>query len=157
MPILERLEDYSIYLGSDGYPVIVTNRDPDRWLLSIEELYSIIEWTSMTVLGPTFPGPDWQCRSQLRAGFLRHYQLIRSPVPSDRLLEFRSKDGREPLCAFLEKAVAAERYPFVNAGNELFHIHYALVAVTAVSLIVKGLVWVAPVTVVLFGVWKYYV
>lgn len=53
--------------------------------------------------------------------------------------------------------MAAERYPFVNAGNELFHIHYALVAVTAVSLIVKGLVWVAPVTVVLFGVWKYYV
>ncbi|KAL9057500.1 MAG: hypothetical protein Q9206_002325 [Seirophora lacunosa] len=131
---------------------VLTNRDPDRWLLSIEKLYTIIEWKSMTVLAHfdqdigkylsslqmaiaswTYSDSDWQSRSQLRAG-----------------------DGREPLCAFLEKPVPAERYPFVNAGNELFHIHYALVAVTAVSLIVKGLVWVAPVTVVLFGVWKYY-
>ncbi|KAL9013035.1 MAG: hypothetical protein Q9173_002244 [Seirophora scorigena] len=156
--------------------VILTNRDPDRWLLSIEKLYSIIEWKSMTVLAHfdqdigkylsmlqmaiaswTYPGSDWQSRSQLRAGFLRHYQLIRSSVPPDRLLEFRSEDGWEPLCAFLEKPVPAERYPLVNAGNDLFHIHYTLIAMTAISLIMKRLVWVAPVTVVLFGVWKYYV
>ncbi|KAI4257310.1 MAG: hypothetical protein L6R42_005754, partial [Xanthoria sp. 1 TBL-2021] len=177
------LEDYSAVtdipcvLFSDelltAFPhakVILTNRDPDRWLQSIEKLYSIITWKSMNLLARfepdigkylsilqmaitswTYPGSDWQDRSQLRAGFLRHYQHVRASVPPDRLLEFRSEDGWGPLCAFLEKQVPADRYPFVNAGNELFHIHYALVAVTAMSLIVKGLLWVAPVGVVLFG------
>ncbi|CAL8574626.1 hypothetical protein XPA_000580 [Xanthoria parietina] len=187
--LAQLLEDYSAVtdipcvLFSDelltAFPhakVILTNRDPDRWLQSIEKLYSIIRWKSMNLLARlepdigkylsilqmaiaswTYPGSDWQDRSQLRAGFLRHYQHIRASVPQDRLLEFRSEDGWGPLCAFLEKPLPAEKYPFVNAGNELFQIHYALVAVTAISLVVKGLLWVAPVGVVLFGVWKFYV
>ncbi|KAL8815531.1 MAG: hypothetical protein Q9223_005340 [Gallowayella weberi] len=155
--------------------VILTNRDPDRWLQSIEKLYSIITWKSMNLLARfdpdigkylsilqmaitswTYPGSDWQDRNQLRAGYLRHYQHIRAVVPPDRLLEFRSEDGWEPLCAFLRQPVPADdKYPFVNAGNELFHIHYALIAVTIISLIVKGLLWVAPLGVVLFAVYKY--
>lgn len=116
--------------------------------LSILQM-ALTSWTS--------PSPDWRDRSQLRAGFLRHYQHIRSSVPPDRLLEFRAEDGWAPLCAFLEKPVPVEGYPYVNAGNELFHIHYLLIAVTALSLVVKGLLWLTPVGVVLFGVWYYYV
>ena len=40
---------------------------------------------------------DWQNRTQLRNGFFKHNDHIRSVVPKDRLLKFRSEDGWEPL------------------------------------------------------------
>ncbi|KAL8709000.1 MAG: hypothetical protein Q9220_006209 [cf. Caloplaca sp. 1 TL-2023] len=147
--------------------VILTNRDPDRWAQSMEKLYSIITWKSMTLLAKFEPDiakyleilqtaiaswttDDWKSRSQLRNGFLRHYQHIRSSVPPERLLDFRSEDGWLPLCEFLDKPVPSESYPNVNGGNELFHIHYVLIAFSTMILVLKRGLWIAPLA---FAVW----
>lgn len=96
---------------------------------------------------------DWRSRSQLREGFLRHNQYIRSIVPPERLLEFRSEDGWVPLCNFLDKPVPAEAYPYTNAGDNLAHYHYFLIAATTLSLIIRWMLWLAPACIVIFMAW----
>ncbi|KAL9603452.1 MAG: hypothetical protein Q9219_001139 [cf. Caloplaca sp. 3 TL-2023] len=150
--------------------VILTNRDIDRWLMSMEKIYSIMGWKSMWALAQIDPnifkyldllkmaltawtGGDWENREKLREGYRRHYQHVRSSVPEERLLEFRSEDGWEPLCNFLNKPVPSEPYPCVNVGNELYHMHYVVIVFSFISTVLRGLKWLAPVGVVLLGVW----
>lgn len=60
----------------------------------------------------------------LRRTYVDHYAHIRSKVPKERLLEFHSKDGWEPLCAFLGKPVPKdEQYPRVNDAKWTVQIH----------------------------------
>ncbi|KAL9029566.1 MAG: hypothetical protein Q9196_002214 [Gyalolechia fulgens] len=129
--------------------VILTNRDVDSWLESMEkDIAKYLELLRMAI--GSWTSGDWQSRSQLREGFHRHYQHIRSSVPEDRLLEFRSEDGWLPLCRFLDKPVPTEKYPRVNSGNELFHIHYLLILMSTLSLVISRMVWLAPIAIILF-------
>lgn len=48
------------------------------------------------------------------ATYVQHNELIRSVVPSERLLEFNVKDGWKPLCHFLGKDIPSEPFPTVN-------------------------------------------
>lgn len=91
---------------------------------------------------------NWQDRKRLREGYLHHYQKIRLQVPRERLLEFRSEDGWEPLCRFLGKSVPSEPYPYVNVGNDLFHMHYIVILVSVVKMATRGLLWLAPIAMV---------
>lgn len=60
----------------------------------------------------------------LRKTYMDHYAHIRSKVPKERLLKFHSKDGWEPLCAFLGKPVPKdEQYPRVNDAKWTVQIH----------------------------------
>ena len=68
---------------------------------------------------------DFHNRAALKAGYLRHYERVRALVPKERLLEFKAKDGWEPLCAFLGKDVLTEayKYPFVNEARSVVAFH----------------------------------
>ncbi|KAL8864548.1 MAG: hypothetical protein Q9174_007311, partial [Haloplaca sp. 1 TL-2023] len=138
-----------------AYPnakVILTTRPVDAWLKSLSKLHAITNWKSMRLLAKVDPdiakylsllriaitswAPDGQWRSpaDLTAGYHRHNEHIRSLTKTHNiaLLEFRSEDGWEPLCRFLNKPVPDEPYPYINAGDGLARYHYFLVAATAV-------------------------
>jgi hypothetical protein len=49
----------------------------------------------------------------------KHNAKVRSTVPSSNLLEFNVKEGWVPLCAFLNKPVPTQPFPFVNESGDL--------------------------------------
>jgi hypothetical protein len=69
---------------------------------------------------------NWQDRTALRQGYLDHYSYVRSIVPNDRLLEFESRDGWEPLCEFHGKDVPEQPYPRINDGDSVVKLHEKL-------------------------------
>jgi Sulfotransferase domain len=85
---------------------------------------------------------DWENRTKLREGFVKHYEHIRSLVPEDNLLEHRSQDGWEPLCKFLGKPIPDEAYPCVNQGDSAAQIHTTIFWVILSKLVMT---YVAPV------------
>ncbi|MDO5612244.1 MAG: sulfotransferase [Paracoccus sp. (in: a-proteobacteria)] len=54
-----------------------------------------------------------------RQAYLRHDEMVRKTVPSDRLLtiDFTTNPGWEPLCAFLGKPVPMQPFPHANVGT----------------------------------------
>ena len=53
-------------------------------------------------------------RARSKEEYRKHYALVRSLAPKERLLDFKLKDGWEPLCEFLGKPVPKEPFPHVN-------------------------------------------
>jgi hypothetical protein len=109
----------------------------------------------MTIIAHQWIGGDLDNSAALRRFYANHYANVRSKVPKDRLLEFESKDGWEPLCKFLGKPVPNEPYPKVNDGQWLVKAHnfifyYRLWACT--KKYISAIVLLAAVSV---GYWKY--
>ena len=50
--------------------------------------------------------------------FNEHNEEVKRHVPADKLLVFTSKDGWEPLCAFLGVPVPDKPFPHVNDSDE---------------------------------------
>lgn len=96
---------------------------------------------------------DWQNRAKLREGYFKHYTHIRSIVPEDRLLEFRSEDGWAPLCRFLNKPIPDETYPHVNKGDNVVYLHQILLGVTILKLLAKCTIWASAVGAAIWAVW----
>ena len=123
-----------------AYPdakVVVTVRDFDSWEASLHRtLFPIFASKAWDMLYPF----DWHGfgdmrRSgrqsfvqlaangefmdieQLRLGFEAHHARVRAVVPTERLLEFRSQDGWEPLCKFLGKDIPTMPYPRTNDAS----------------------------------------
>ena len=53
-------------------------------------------------------------KARSKEEYRKHYALVRSLVPKDRLLEFQLSDGWGPLCEFLGKPVPESPFPHVN-------------------------------------------
>ncbi|ORY19024.1 NAD dependent epimerase/dehydratase [Clohesyomyces aquaticus] len=143
------LEDIPSILFADEflamYPdakVILTNREMEGWLASMEKTFStILHWKTLPWLctrDPVLWGPyvslvnrivaHWTKgnpgdREALRETYVEHYSRVRSMVPKERLLEFRSQDGWAPLCDFLGKEVPGEAYPRVNDAQYTVKLH----------------------------------
>ncbi|KAG9251826.1 uncharacterized protein F5Z01DRAFT_638811 [Emericellopsis atlantica] len=162
-----------------AYPeakVILVKRDFDSWATSyLNTLFlpssaGIIPWLSGCVFEPMiglkvsrivwkfYMGLFGVCdlqkagdRQIIRAGYNRHYDLIRSLVPPDRLLDIDLRDlSWEPLCKFLEKDVPVQPFPRLNESKTyaeswtLLHrwaFVGALVKIVPALLIVAGLTW----------------
>ena len=92
-------------------------------------------------------------RTALREGFVTHYQHVRSVVPPSNLLEFRSQDGWEPLCKFLDKAVPEGPYPRSNEGSYTADRHWWAMPIRTVIVIGKLLGFYCSVIVILAAVW----
>ncbi|KAJ6019381.1 hypothetical protein N7522_001448 [Penicillium canescens] len=117
--------------------VILTNRNPEKWLHSIFRTYHrVLENKGFRVAAVFDPalnalselfclvlhdwsGGDWRSRDKLREGYTTHYAQIREIVPNDNLLEWEPKDGWEPLCKFLGKPVPNQPFPYANKGNDV--------------------------------------
>lgn len=81
-------------------------------------------YSMMTIIANKWTGGDLDNSETLRRAYADHYADVRSKVPKERLLEFESKDGWEPLCEFLGKPVPKdEPYPRVNDGQWLAKAH----------------------------------
>jgi hypothetical protein len=126
-----------------AYPstkVILTKRDPDKWVRSMDQtILHAMSWPSWRYLSPfdtEMIGPFYRNQmltlnvwtvgdtfnhAKLRQGFVDHYEHIRAIVPKERLLEHEPKDGFEPLCKFLGKAVptGVTGYPNINDSRHL--------------------------------------
>ncbi|KAK4494804.1 hypothetical protein PRZ48_014160 [Zasmidium cellare] len=123
-----------------AYPnakVILSKRDPERWLESIQRSYhAVIESRvfriaaaidpALTLLDEVFrlvlidwTGGDWRNRQKLLKAYHRHNEHIRQVVPKGRLLEWEPRDGWQPLCEFLGKDVPDEPFPYANKGDDV--------------------------------------
>jgi hypothetical protein len=110
--------------------VILTVRDPDKWYESAERTI----WKATNQPTPpamehfrrmcdatnwegTFHGRFADRAYAIRV-FNEHNDEVRRTVPADRLLEYESGQGWEPLCRFLDVPVPDEEYPRLNDTAE---------------------------------------
>jgi hypothetical protein len=62
--------------------------------------------------------PDWREREGAMAGYEAHNAAVREAIPAGRLVEWRTGDGWEPICAALGVPVPDEPFPHVNTTEE---------------------------------------
>ncbi|MCJ1415609.1 hypothetical protein MMC32_001941 [Xylographa parallela] len=121
-----------------AYPdakVILTTRSVDGWYRSmLATVYAahVDPWRKLQSLWDAKAASMWALRKKYhehlwwndfpRYGkrfFQEHNDLVRSLVPSDRLLEYEVSEGWEPLCAFLGKEVPAGKvFPWINKTDD---------------------------------------
>ncbi|KAF6845035.1 nad dependent epimerase [Colletotrichum musicola] len=127
-----------------AYPdakVILVERDVDSWFQSMDEAIFKTTWGWRADLIIDYLGPRWglaggqtlrkillgfygarnvdEMRRVARDRYRRHYAEIRAAVPKERLLEYKLKDGWEPLCEFLGKDVPqGVDFPVANQRKE---------------------------------------
>ncbi|MEU8269278.1 sulfotransferase family protein [Sphaerisporangium sp. NPDC049002] len=132
---------------AEHYPeakVVLTVRDPRRWLDSMNATILKQRGRSGTLVGKTMLrvssllGTDFAAFGEMsrltvdrrvfggRMGdpehamktFQAHIEEVRAAIPPERLLVFEVRQGWEPLCAFLEVPVPAEPFPRVNDAGD---------------------------------------
>jgi len=113
----------------ENYPdalVVLSVRDPESWWESASET---IFPTSRSMMGTKWYAMmmdlfDTRFTSALEnrdaciAAFEKHNDEVRRTVPSDRLVEWRAKDGWAPLCDALGMPVPAGDFPRVNTRED---------------------------------------
>jgi hypothetical protein len=118
---------------SEAYPdalVLLSVRDVDSWWKSASN--TIFEAMTREVGGPEMA--EWHDMVQrflrerfcadvhdeqaAKAAYLAHNEDVRKHAPQDRLLEYRTGDGWEPLCAALGVPVPDNEFPHVNTTDE---------------------------------------
>ncbi|MCJ1360725.1 MAG: hypothetical protein MMC33_010734, partial [Icmadophila ericetorum] len=124
-----------------AYPeakVVLTTRNPDSWIRSMETVYySILRWYTwnpvliydpnnwgalhklvLIILVHLTSGEPYN-RAALRRGFIAHNEHVRSIVPQHNLLDYEVSEGWEPLCKFLGKSGPDGPFPCVNEGSQM--------------------------------------
>jgi Sulfotransferase domain len=116
-----------------AYPhakVLLTVRDPEKWYESVANtIYRVSHQTPdsnsiRSVHRNMINALIWQGTFEDRfedkeyaiAVFLRHIEEVKQYVAAEKLLVYNVKEGWEPLCAFLEVAVPAEK-PFPHDND----------------------------------------
>ncbi|KAL1600853.1 hypothetical protein SLS60_007241 [Paraconiothyrium brasiliense] len=118
----------------EAYPeakVVLNTRDVDSWHASTLKtvwwratdpelkMLSHVSWAAgmyqpmLKKFFDTFFEGDFPGRG--KDVFRRHYEEVRAMVPKDKLLEYRVKEGWEPLCQFLDQPIP--RIPFPNTND----------------------------------------
>ncbi|WP_230880865.1 sulfotransferase family protein [Planomonospora sp. ID91781] len=120
--------------------VVLTVRDPERWLASMEatilrqhergttlagrallgissllgtDFAAFIRMTDLTVGRRVFDGRT-DDREHVLKTFRAHIEEVVAAIPPERLLRFEVREGWEPLCGFLGVPVPDEPFPRVN-------------------------------------------
>jgi len=112
---------------------VLTQRDPERWADSFggtiykllagraeapPEMSAWLEMANDIITKSGFPaGLD---RDSLAEAFSAHNEAVKAAIPASQLLEFKVKDGWEPLCDFLDKPVPDEAFPRTNHREEFW-------------------------------------
>ena len=109
--------------------IILTTRDPEAWfdslqrtLLARENVEKIENSPVSAILKTMNQGAslvDPNDRDLSIANFKQWQADVIAAVPPERLLVYRVSEGWEPLCAFLDVKVPAEKFPSVNSSDEL--------------------------------------
>lgn len=100
---------------------------------------------------------DGDFERNAKSGYEKHYEHVRSLVPSERLLEYNVKEGWDPLCKFLEVPHPGIEFPRGNDAvtlNKRFEaaLKLTLIAIfkrlAFLALVVGGTGWA------LWSLWK---
>ncbi|KAK0383875.1 hypothetical protein NLU13_7967 [Sarocladium strictum] len=128
----------------DAYPdakVVLVIRDFDKWFKSMDETIIMGMWSPLahffaSVIHPILNLTSIKTIRKLTLGFFQadspaaarknarriheqHHQTIIDRVPKDRLLLYRMGDGWDPICAFLDKPIPPQAFPYINEAAEL--------------------------------------
>lgn len=116
-------------------PVILVERDVDKWFASISIIFENMSKPSYQRLirlvesltgntsgrasikmetGWTEARRPQEIILNAKTAYARHYREVREAVPKEQLLDFQLKDGWEPLCRFLGKEIPDVPFPHVN-------------------------------------------
>lgn len=66
-------------------------------------------------------GKDLSDKDKVIKAFIKHTENVKKEIPSERLLLFKSSDGWESLCSFLNVPVPEEDYPNRNSREEFLN------------------------------------
>jgi Sulfotransferase domain len=114
-------------------PVLLSTRDsPETWWRSFEQTIvpalqgpMISEYPELQrgqeMVRELFDRhftPDFADRDAAIAVYERHCEDVRREVPAERLIEWRTGEGWEPICAALGLAVPAMPFPHENAAGD---------------------------------------
>ena len=146
--------------------VVLMERDIEKWYKSFDDAVVKVMWGRwghwIASCDPWFVGPirdlhlrwakDWmgvqsatEMRMKAKERYREHYQLIRSVVPKERLLEYKLGSGWKPLCDFLGKPVPDVEFPKVNETDSM-HEKMSIIAIRGLKNMAKRiLMWSAPV------------
>lgn len=115
---------------ADLYPeakVVLTTRDGEAWYRSTQAtIFADPEFKNAppgfaamagALIGSKFDGRLLD-QAHCIAVYEAHNAKVRATIPADRLLEYQSGQGWEPLCAFLGVPVPEAPYPKVNSTEE---------------------------------------
>ena len=108
--------------------VLLSVRDPDAWYTScMNTIFGGIrmlvengdEWMAAMVrlLGERFSN-QIEDRDAMLTAFEKHNDAVRAGVPKERLLEWTTSDGWEPICERLGVPVPSEPFPVTNTTEE---------------------------------------
>jgi hypothetical protein len=111
-------------------PVLLSYRDSaETWLASVEatilpygRMAQAPDWTEKRGLAQLFERfagtADWDQREVLLAAHDRHIATVRATISADRLIEWPTGAGWEPICAALGIPVPAEPFPWTNRRED---------------------------------------
>jgi hypothetical protein len=108
--------------------VVLSTRDPEDWYRSASNtIFNVFDnpppgleqWFAAVhrMFGERFCADLWNPGAMMEA-FERHNREVREGVPAERLLEWRAREGWEPLCERLGVALPQEPFPVTNSTNE---------------------------------------
>jgi Sulfotransferase domain len=118
---------------SEAFPdavILLSVRDADSWWRSAS---STIFPALATYFAPDAPDdgwtrmgrsmmnaftPDWRDETAAKAAYLAHNNHVRASAPPDRLVEWSTSDGWQPICTALGLDVPTEPFPHVNTTAE---------------------------------------
>lgn len=161
-----------------AYPdakVVLTVRDFDSWRASLQRtLFLVFASRAWYLLYPfdrrgygdsinsgrqsfvqLAANGDFTDKEQLRLGFDAHHARVRAMVPKERLLEFRSQDGWEPLCKFLGKDIPTVPYPRTNDASSQAAFMDKMFFYKCAQAVFKILVYGGVITIPLAMIWNY--
>lgn len=77
-------------------------------------------WTAMidAIWDRTFEGADRADAAAVEAAYDRYHERVRETIPAERLVEFETGAGWEPLCDALGLPVPEEPFPYLNTTKE---------------------------------------
>jgi len=62
--------------------------------------------------------PNWQDETEAQRAFEQHNETVRATIPADRLIDYRTGDGWNPICDKLGLPVPDAPFPHVNTTEE---------------------------------------
>lgn len=160
-----------------AYPeakVVLMERDVERWFRSFDDAVIKVMWgwwgNKLADLERGFVGrlrdvhirwaKDWmrvhserEMRAKARERYQEHYQMVRSVVPKERLLEYELGSGWRPLCEFLGRKIPDVEFPRVNETASMQEKIRIIVRRGVIRLLTKIFLWLGP-FVLAFLLWR---
>jgi len=106
--------------------ILLSERDADSWWTSASNtIFPAVAtyfasdapddgWTGMGRGMMTAFTPDWRDETAAKAAYRAYNDDVRATAPADRLVQWRTGDGWEPICTALGIDVPAHPFPHVN-------------------------------------------